>query len=168
MNEAAKNVVTVSIPRTPLRIDMSVRPNSYLRIICYIVLASITVLLAWLADLLLWQYVFIVIVSAAVVSYLALSRPTLLHLSQPPLERLIDQGWQLYMRTGRGDELWQARLCGISHHQWLVMIKFTTTEPFKRALTMTIYRDQVSPHDWRQLNILANIMSGSLTKAYKP
>lgn len=144
--------------KIPLRIDAAIKPTSHLRMLLYIVLASVMTILAWLAELLLWQYLIIGVVSAVVASYLVLSRPILLHLSQPPLAKPIDENWQLLMRTGRGDELWQAKLNSVYRYQWLISFKFTTVEPFKRPLTVTVYRDQTNLDEWRQLNILANIV----------
>src|SRR5699024_6526439 len=93
-----------------LRIDAPIKPMSRIRLMFYLLLASALLILAALASLTLWQYVLILIVSAATVSYLALSRPILLHLSQPPLNKSIYQHWQLLMRSSRGDNLWQAEL----------------------------------------------------------
>lgn len=145
-----------------LRIDTAIETSSHLRTLLYIVLASSIGILAWLAELLLWQYVIVLVISAAVVSYLALSRPLLLHLSQPPLDKRVDQDWQLLMRTGRGDELWLAKLNSVHRYQWLISFEFMTVEPFIRPLTVTVYRDQVSLEEWRQLNILANIIGEKL------
>ncbi|AMN51006.1 hypothetical protein AK823_11095 [Psychrobacter sp. P2G3] len=141
----------------PLRIDTAVNSSSYLRALIYVGLLSALVLLLWLAELSLWQDVVILVISAVVVSYLALSRPILLHLSQPPLYKQVSQDWQLLMRTGRGDELWLAELNNIHRYHWLITFEFMTVEPFKRTLTVTVFRDQVSRNEWRQLNILANI-----------
>lgn len=116
------------------------------------------ILLAWLASLSLWQYVLILVISAAVISYLALSRPILLHLSQPPLSQRADQGWQLLMRTGRGDELWQAGLVAVYRYHWLMSFEFIVVEPYQRTLSVTIFRDQVSAEHWRELNVLANVI----------
>ena len=115
------------------------------------------VVLAWLASLLLWQYVLILIVTATVIIYLTLSRPILLHLSQPPLSHRIDQHWQLLLRTGRGDELWQAQLIVVSGYRWAISFEFNVIEPYQRSLSVTIFRDQVSPEQWRELNILARL-----------
>lgn len=142
-----------------LRIDTAVKSSSQLRALIYIGLTSAMILLSWLAELLLWQYVFILVISVAVVGYLVLSRPILLHLSQPPLYKQVSQEWQLLMRTGRGDELWLAKLNNIHRYHWLIVLEFITVEPFKRPLTVTVYRDQVSFEEWRQLNILANTVS---------
>ncbi len=147
---------------TSLRIDTAIKPVSYLRILLYLVLISVIVLLAGLAQLPLWYYAVILIVSIAVASYLLLSKPKLLHLSQPPLTKPINQGWQLLMRTGRGDELWRAKLGAVHRYQWLISFEFITTEPFKRPLVVSIYRDQVSVDEWRQLNILANIVGNNI------
>jgi len=141
-----------------LRIDTAMRPSSRLRRLLYISLASALILLAWLASLALWQYVLILVISVAVISYLALSRPMLLHLTQPPINQRIDRNWQLLMRTGRGDELWQAGLAAVDPYPWLISFEFIIVEPYyRRALSVTIFRDQVSPEQWRELNILANV-----------
>ena len=91
-----------------LRIDSAIKPTSFMRALMYISLALSLILLAWLAKLWLWQYVLILIIAAAVISYLALSKPILLHISQPPLSKRVDSGWQILMRTSRADVLWQA------------------------------------------------------------
>lgn len=141
-----------------LRIDTPITPSSRLRLLLHISLASALILLAWLASLALWQYVLILIISVAVVSYLALSRPMLLHLTQPPFSQRIDRNWQLLMRTGRGDELWQAGLVAVHPYHWLISFEFIIMEPYQRALSVTIFRDQVSAEQWRELNILANVI----------
>lgn len=140
-----------------LRIDMAIRPANYLRLLLYSGLTAVMVVLAWLASLLLWQYVLILIITAAVIIYLTLSRPILLHLSQPPLSHRIDQHWQLLLRTGRGDELWQAQLIAVSGYRWAISFEFNVIEPYQRSLSVTIFRDQVSPEQWRELNILARL-----------
>ncbi|WP_201502442.1 hypothetical protein [Psychrobacter cibarius] len=140
-----------------LRIDTAIRPASYLRLLLYSGLTVVMVVLAWLASLLLWQYVLILIVTAAVIIYLTLSRPILLHLSQTPLSHRIDQYWQLLLRTGRGDELWQAQLINVSGYRWAISFEFNVIEPYQRSLSVTIFRDQVSPEQWRELNVLARL-----------
>ena len=142
---------------TSLRIDTVIKPASYLRTLLYLGLALVMLGLAWLAALALWQYVLILIVTAAVVSYLALSRPILLHLTQPPIDQRIDQHWQLMIRTSRGDGLWQAQLLAVHHYHWAMSFDFMVTEPYQRLLSVTVFRDQVSLEQWRELNILANV-----------
>lgn len=147
------------ISLTSLRIDAPIKPASYLRMLFYMLLASVMVILAGLASLALWQYVLIFVVSAAVVSYLALSRPILLHLSQPPLDKSVYQHWQLLMRSSRGDALWQAELAAVSSYQWVMCFQFIIKEPYQRHLSVTVFRDQVSTEHWRELMILANTIS---------
>ena len=147
------------ISPTSLRIDTPIKPASYLRLLFYMLLASVMVILAGLASLALWQYVLIFVVSAAVVSYLALSRPTLLHLSQPPLDKSVYQHWQLLMRTSHGDALWQAQLTAVSNYQWIICFSFIIKEPYQRPLSVAVFRDQVSAEHWRQLTILAHSIS---------
>ena len=147
------------ISLTSLRIDAPIKPASYLRMLFYIVLASVMVILAGFASLALWQYVLIFVVSAAVVSYLALSRPILLHLSQPPLDKSVYQHWQLLMRTSHGDALWQAQLTAVSNYQWVICFSFIIKEPYQRPLSVAVFRDQVSAEHWRQLTILAHSIS---------
>lgn len=144
---------------TPLRIDTAIQPTSYLRVLLYVGLSAVMVMLAWLTALALWQYVFISIVAAAVSIYLILSRPVLLNLSQPPLSQRLDRQWQLLMRTGRGDELWLAQLKAVHRYQWLMSFEFIVIEPYQRSLSVTVFRDQVNPEQWRKLNILANVSS---------
>lgn len=141
----------------PLRIDTAIQPASYLRLVLYIGLTSVMVVLAWLAALVLWQYVVILIVAAAVTIYLTLSRPILLHFSQPPLIQRVDRQWQLLMRTGRGDELWQAQLINVHRYQWAMSFDFTIVEPHRRPLSVTVFRDQVGADQWRELNVLASV-----------
>jgi hypothetical protein len=144
-------------PVTSIRIDTAIQPTSHLRWLLYIGLTGILIVLAWLASLALWQYLLILIVSAAVASYLVISRPIPLHLSQPPLSQRIDSQWQLLIRTARGDELWQVQLLSVYRYQWAMSFDFRVVEPYQRPLSMTIFRDQVSPEQWRELSILANI-----------
>ena len=144
---------------TSLRIDTAIQPASYLRVLFYMSLTSAMVILAWLASLNVWQYVAILIVAAAVTGYLILSRPVLLHMSQPPLSQRVDRGWQLMIRTSRGDELWQAEMVKVHNYGWAMSFEFNIVEPYQRSLSMTIFRDQVSDNQWRELNILANVSS---------
>ena len=146
-------------PLTSLRIDTPIKPASCLRLLFYMLLASVMVILAGLASLALWQYVLIFVVSVAVVSYLALSRPILLHLSQPPLDKSIYQHWQLLMRSSRGDALWQAQLTAVSNYQCVICFSFMIKEPYLRPLSVAVFRDQVSAEHWRQLTILAHSIS---------
>lgn len=148
---------------TSLRIDTAIKPASYLRLLLYVGLASAMLVLAWLASLALWQYVLILTISATVISYLALSRPILLHLSQPPLDQRLDKHWQLMIRTPRDDELWQAGLSAVQRYHWFISFDFVVVEPYRRAFSVIVFRDQVSPEQWRQLNILANVMPSKTT-----
>ena len=142
-----------------LRIDAPIQPASRIRLMFYLLLASALLILAALASLALWQYVLILIVSAAALSYLALSRPILLHLSQPPLNKSIYQHWQLLMRSSRGDNLWQAELVAVSSYSWVICFKFIVKEPYQRPVSVAIFRDQVSAEHWHELTILANTIS---------
>lgn len=140
-----------------LRIDTPIQPPSHLRTLLYVSLTSALILLAWLAALSLWQYVLILIVSGVVASYLALFRPILLHVSQPPLHQRLDKGWQLLMRSSHGDALWQADLVKVHRYQLFIHFEFTIIEPYQRSFSATVFRDQVSAEEWRELNILANV-----------
>ena len=147
------------ISPTSLRIDAPIQPTSYLRLLFYVLLASVMMILVGLAFLALWQYVLIFVVTVAVVSYLALSRPILLHLSQPPLDKSVYQHWQLLMRTSHGDALWQAQLTAVSNYQWVICFSFIIKEPYQRPLSVAVFQDQVSAEHWRQLTILAHSIS---------
>ena len=147
---------------TSLRIDTAIKPASYLRALLYVGLTGVMMILAWFASLALWQYLLILIVSAVVVSYLIISRPILLHISQPSLSQRVDKEWQLLIRTGRGDELWQAELVDINCYKWAMSIEFDIVEPYQRSFSTTIFRDQVNSEQWRQLNILANTSKGNI------
>ena len=147
------------ISPTSLRIDAPIQPTSYLRLLFYMLLASVMMILAGLASLAFWQYVLIFVVTVAVVSYLALSRPILLHLSQPPLDKSVYQQWQLLMRTSHGDALWQAQLTAVSNYQWVICFSFIIKEPYQRPLSVAVFPDQVSAEHWRQLIVLAHSIS---------
>ena len=142
---------------TSLRLDTAIKPVSYLQILFYIALSGSIILLAVLASLSLWQYVFILIISAAIIGYLALSRPIVLHISQPPLAKDIYRDWQLLIRTGRGDALWQAQLKAVTQSRWVICFEFNITEPYQRPLSIAIFRDQVNAEEWRKLTVLANM-----------
>ena len=141
----------------PFRIDPAIKPISYLQILFYIALGSSITLLAVLASLSLWQYFFILIISVAITGYLALSRPIVLHISQPPLGKDIYHDWQLLIRTGRGDSLWQAQLKTVTQSRWVICFGFNITEPYHRPLSVAIFRDQVNTEEWRKLTVLANM-----------
>lgn len=142
---------------TSLRIDTAIKPISYLQILFYVALSSGIILLAVFASLSLWQYVVILLISAVVIAYLALSRPILLHLSQPPLNKSLYEDWQLLIRTSRGDELWQAKLNTVNQSSWVICFDFYIIEPYQRRFTVAIFRDQVSAEQWRELSVLANM-----------
>lgn len=141
-----------------LRIDTPIKPTSHLRSALYATLIAVMGLLAWLAQLSLTQYVLLLIISAGVACYLALTRPILLHLSQPPLQHRVDQHWQLLIRTSRDDALWQAHLSELHRYPLCIHFKFSIIEPYQRGLSVTIFRDQVSAEEWRKLNILATVI----------
>lgn len=140
-----------------LRIDAAIKPNSRLRFILYLSLAGVMTLLAWAADLSVGQYLVILIITALAVGYLALSRPILLHLSQPPISKRLNQGWQLLVRTNRGDALWQAELIEVYRYNSLIHLKFRITEPYHKPWSATVFRDQLTTVEWQKLNILASI-----------
>lgn len=143
---------------TSLRIDTAIKPISYLQILFYIALGSSITLLSVLASLSLWQYIVILIISAAVIGYLALSRPIVLHISQPPLGKDVYHDWQLLIRTGRGDGLWQAKLNAVTYYHWVICFDFDVVEPYQRPLSISIFRDQVNTEEWRKLTVLANMV----------
>ena len=141
-----------------LRIDTPIKPSSHLRTALYASLIVVMGLLAWLAQLSLSQNVLLLIVSAGVACYLALTRPILLHLSQPPLQHRVDQHWQLLMRTSRDDALWQAHLSKLHRYPLCIHFEFSIIEPYQRSLSVTVFRDQVSAREWKKLNILATVV----------
>ncbi|WP_352337100.1 hypothetical protein [Psychrobacter sp. 16-MNA-CIBAN-0192] len=141
-----------------LRIDTAIKPSSHLRTALYASLIVVMGLLAWLAELSLAQNVLLLIVSAGFACYLALIRPILLHISQPPLQHRVDQHWQLLMRTSRDDALWQAHLSKLHRYPLCIHFEFSIIEPYQRSLSFTVFRDQVSAREWRQLNILATVV----------
>ncbi len=151
----------MSMPTLSLRIDSAIKPASFLRASLYSSLALVFTLLSWLASLSLWQYLLLFVVTALIISYLALSKPILMHISQPPLSKRLDFGWQLLMRTSRADELWQARLLTATRYPWLIHLRLVLTEPYRRPLVVTIFRDQVNAEQWRQLSILAKSIEES-------
>ena len=138
-----------------LRIDTPIKPSSCLRAWLYASLIGLLVVLAWLAVLSLAQYVLILVVAAGVAGYLALTRPILLHLSQPPLDQRADQRWQLLMRTSHDDKLWQAHVTKIHRYPLVIHFEFRVIEPYQRSLSVSIFRDQVTVEEWQALNILA-------------
>lgn len=144
--------------KTSLRIDTMLRPVSYIRRLLYSTMVIITILLAWLAQLFWWQYTLLFLLTAVIATYIALSRPVLLRLSQPPLSKPIDRHWQLLMRTAHGDALWQANLVAVHHYQWMVGFEFTIIEPYQRSISLIVFRDQVSLDDWQKLSILTTVI----------
>ena len=142
---------------TTLRIDAAVKADSHWRLLLYNILLGALILLAWFAKLSLWQYLVILIVTVLVISYLAVSRPIVLHLTQPPLSQRLNLGWQLLIRTKRGDELWLAELISVQRYHLSVHLQFKVVEPRVKLLTLTIFRDQTSPLHWQALNILATV-----------
>ena len=140
-----------------LRVDAAVKVSSHWRLLLYVTLFGALVLLTWFARLSLWQYIVILIMTALVISYLALSRPIVLHLSQPPLSQRLNQGWQLLMRTSRGDALWQAELITVQRYSLLIHLQFRVVEPYNKLLSVTVFRDQLSPLQWQALNVLATV-----------
>ena len=143
---------------TSLRIDTAIQSVSYIRVLLYISVMSAIMILAYFASLALWQYGLILVVLVATAIYVAMSRPRLLHLSQPPLNQRVDKQWQLLMRLGRGEQLWQADLRAVHRYQWAIHFEFDVIEPYHRSLAATVFRDQVSAEQWRELSILANMM----------
>ena len=146
-----------TVPVSSPRIDTPIKPSSALRLCLVLVLAFIVILLALLAPLSVWQYGLLIVISALVISFAILSQPILLHLSQPPIHLRYDQQWQLLMRTGRGDELWRGHLVAVHRYTGLISFEFTVVEPYQRALSVTVFRDQVSVEHWRELNVLATV-----------
>lgn len=143
---------------TSLRIDTAIKPISYLQMLFYIALSISIILLAVLTSLSLLQYIFILIISVAVIGYLALSRPIVLHISQPPLGKDVYHDWQLLIRTGRGDGLWQAKLKAVTYYRWVICFDFDIVEPHQRPLSIAIFRDQINAEEWRKLTVLANMV----------
>lgn len=149
------NVITTPSPR----IDTAVTANSILRMTLYVCLAVVILTLAWLAPLSLWQYVVLFVLIAITFFYLIRSRLILLHLSQPPLSQRIDHDWQLLISNHHNEALWQAKLVTVSRYHWLLSLEFFVVEPYQRKLSVLIFRDQVSPEQWRELNVLATVYS---------
>lgn len=142
-----------------LRIDAAINSVSALRRVFYGFLAFPFCIMVYLAPLSLWQYVTMLLISVVIIGYLVQSRMMVLHLSQPPLSKRIDKNWQLMLRTSRSDDaLWQADLVDVHRYHWMLSLEFNIVEPYKRKLSVTIFRDQVSLEQWRQLNILATVI----------
>lgn len=141
-----------------LRIDTPVSLTSRMSTLIYISLVCVMSVLAWLAELSLWQYVLLLTIGVFVFGYVTLSKPILLHLTQPPVDQRVDRHWQLLLRTGRADELWQASLLSVHRYPLLIHLSFAVTTPYQRALTITIFHDQVSADQWRKLNMLACVL----------
>ena len=144
---------------TSLRIDTAIQSMSYIRVLLYMSVMSAMLILAYFASLALWQYGLILVVLVATAIYVVMSRPRLLHLSQPPLNQRVDKQWQLLMRLGRGEQLWHAHLRAVHRYQWAIHFEFDVSEPYHRSLSATVFRDQVSAEQWRELSILANMMN---------
>lgn len=135
-------------------------PYSRMRVALYASLSATMLLLAWLAKLSLLQCTALIVISIIVAVYIWLSKPALRHLSQPPLNQRPTGGWQLLMRTARGEALWQAELCTVHHYGWLLHFEFVVVEPYQRPLSVTVFRDQVAVDDWQSLNVLAHVTAG--------
>ena len=144
--------------KSSLRIDTVIEPISYIRRLWYSIMVIIAMLLAWLAQLLWWQYLLLFLLTVVIAAYVTLSRPVLLRLSQPPLSKPIDRHWQLLMRTAHGDALWQANLVAVHRYQWMIGFEFTIIEPYQRSISLVVFRDQVSLNHWQKLSILATVI----------
>lgn len=141
-----------------LRIDAPIQTFSAIRAGLYVGIITLFVVLAWRAELSLLFYVLILVISAGVFAYLALASPMILHISQPPIEQGVHQNWQLLLRTGRGDVLWQGDLLKTHRYHLCVYFEFMVSEPYRRPLYVTVFRDQVDAETWRTLNVLANVI----------
>lgn len=141
-----------------LRIDTPIKIGSIWRNLLYVGLTVGLMLLAWSATLSLVQYALLAGISIVTAICLVMSQTTVLHLSQPLLSQRVDQGWQLLIRTSLGDELWQADLVTVNRYPLLIHLKFKVIEPHHRTLSVTIFCDQVSDDEWRELNVLATTM----------
>ena len=62
------------------------------------------------------------------------------------------------MRNSRGDALWQAKLLKIHRYQLLIHVEFMVVEPYQKPLSVSLFRDQMTSEQWRELNILATVL----------
>lgn len=141
------------------RLDAAVFPSSRLQFIIVCSGIALFLLLSWSAKLSLWQFILVVAVSGLTFGYWWLSRPIVTQITQPPLHLNAHQGWQLMMATSRGDQLWHGELRQLRTYSWVVVADFAITEPYQRSLTLSIFRDQVAPEDWRRLIILSQLIN---------
>lgn len=141
----------------PMRLDAPIMPSSRLRQLFYSGLLGLFLLLTWSAKLAIWQLGLVIAALFLIGGFIFLSKPTLLHLSQPPLHLNSRYDWQLLMATSRGDQLWQGDLVRVRATSWVVIADVRVIEPYQKSLTLTIFRDQVSAEDWRKLSILGQL-----------
>lgn len=142
-----------------MRLDAPITLQSRFRLLFYAALLAIFLPIAWLAGLAIWQFGLVLLSVILISSFIFLSKPALLQLSQPPLHLNARQNWQLLMRTARGDQLWQGDLLRVRAYSWVVIAEVQVIEPYQRSLTFTIFRDQMTADDWRKLSILGQLMA---------
>lgn len=140
-----------------MRLDAPIIPSSRLRLLFYSGLLGLFLLLAWSVNLAIWQLGLVLLSLILIGGFIFLSKPTLLHLSQPPLHLNLHYDWQFLMATARGNQLWQGNLLRAQSYSWAVIVEVQVMEPYQKSLTVTIFRDQVSAEDWRKLSILGQI-----------
>lgn len=141
-----------------MRLDAPIAIKSRLRNLFFGGLLGLFLWLTWSAGLAIWQLALVGLVLILVSGFTVLSKPALLHLSQPPLHRNACYDWQLLMATAHGEQLWQADLLRVRSYFWVVIADFRVVEPYQKSLTITIYRDQVLAEDWRKLSIVGQVL----------
>lgn len=140
--------------KNTLRIDASIRQKMPLSV-REVLFIGFCLLLAWQADLLGWQYVFVAAV-LMVIGLIAISRPKVLSISCTHSDEL----WEIGVRQGKRHELWQGYLSHIERVpslQTTIMLTFYIIEPMQRTLTVAICRNEVNDEMFRRLSGLCSL-----------
>ena len=122
--------------------------SSYLQKLLYAgyLVLGLLIALHWQMAIWLWA---VVIGAIALTVVVLRSR----HTQVLALSETADGSWQLVIDGYNGDEIWQAQLDRLTQLPFVVVFEFWVVQPMPRALTVTVYFDQLDRHALRELKL---------------
>ncbi len=132
-------------------IDTPLAPSRY-RLLVWVLYVLLVMLLAYRVGLVWWQWLMMALLTVGLFWSRLQRLPIVQHIAQPMGG---DELWQCLVDNGQGEELWQMYLSDITEVGVCVVLRFEVVSPMPKALTVSVYPDQVPAEAYRRLKVLA-------------
>lgn len=154
------------------RVDSKIHTTSQWQVVVVVLWLFIMLLVMLMADLPWWQWLLMIAVTAGLAYLYNLRRLTVVHITQPEIKHsgaeIYYSPWLIYVASKQGynqsntesnKQLWQGYLQSSYANRYLLLLNFEIITPVQRPMTVMIWRDQINPTGWRQLQTLARLNS---------